>query len=44
MEHRELVESTLAASARLAEPRVVKNHGDILLSRLNHDGTEPSMR
>ena len=42
VEHRELVESTLAETARSEAPRVVREHGRILLERIDQDGTEPS--
>jgi hypothetical protein len=41
VEHRELVESTLAETARTETPRVVREHGRILLDRIDQDGTEP---
>jgi hypothetical protein len=41
VEHRELVESTLAETARSENPRVVREHGRILLDRIDQDGTEP---
>jgi hypothetical protein len=41
VEHRELVEATLAETARTETPRVVREHGRILLDRIDQDGTEP---
>ncbi len=40
-DHRELVESTLAETARGESPRVVREHGRILLDRIDQDGPEP---
>ncbi|HEX2185597.1 MAG TPA: DUF222 domain-containing protein [Chloroflexota bacterium] len=42
VEHRELVEATLAITARTSSPRVVAEHGDILLQRLDPDGAPPT--
>ncbi|HEV2783879.1 MAG TPA: DUF222 domain-containing protein [Actinophytocola sp.] len=42
VQNRELVESTLAVTARTSEPRVVREHGRILLDRLNPDGPTPT--
>ncbi len=41
VEHREVVESTLAETARSESPRVVREHGRILLDRIDQDGPEP---
>jgi hypothetical protein len=41
VEHRELVEATLAETARSENPRVVREHGRILLDRIDQDGTPP---
>ncbi|HEV2781184.1 MAG TPA: DUF222 domain-containing protein [Actinophytocola sp.] len=41
IEDRELVESTLAVTARTSEPHVVRKHGEVLLAHLNADGPEP---
>jgi Domain of unknown function (DUF222) len=40
-EHRELVEATLAETSRVETPRVVREHGRILLDRIDQEGTEP---
>jgi hypothetical protein len=42
LEHRELVEATLAETARSETPRVVREHGRILLDRIDPDGTPPT--
>jgi uncharacterized protein DUF222/HNH endonuclease len=39
---RELVESTLAESARTLNPKTVREHAAILLQHLDQDGTEPA--
>jgi Domain of unknown function (DUF222)/HNH endonuclease len=41
LENRTLVESTLADTARNHHPRVVRDHADQLLTRLDHDGEHP---
>jgi hypothetical protein len=41
LEHRELVETTLTDTARVHDPRVVREHGKILLARLDQDGVDP---
>ncbi|MFL6140663.1 MAG: DUF222 domain-containing protein, partial [Labedaea sp.] len=40
-QHRELLETTLAETARTHSPAVVRDHGRVLLNRINHDGTDP---
>jgi hypothetical protein len=42
VEHRELLETTLAETARTETPRVVREHGRILLDRIDQDGPLPS--
>jgi hypothetical protein len=41
VEHRELLESTLAETARIETPRTVREHGRILLDRIDQDGPAP---
>ncbi|MFL6143084.1 MAG: DUF222 domain-containing protein [Labedaea sp.] len=41
LQHRELLESTLAETARTHSPAVVRDHGRVLLNRINQDGTDP---
>jgi hypothetical protein len=41
-EERELVETTLAHTAQVANPLVVRDHGRILAERLDADGREPN--
>jgi Domain of unknown function (DUF222)/HNH endonuclease len=41
VEDRELVEVTLAETAQVANPLVVRDHGRILVEHLHADGTEP---
>lgn len=40
-EHRELIEATLADTARTESPRTVREHGRILLDRIDQDGLAP---
>jgi hypothetical protein len=42
VEHRDLLETTLAETARTETPRVVREHGRILLDRIDQDGPQPS--
>jgi hypothetical protein len=42
IEHRELLETTLAETARTETPRTVREHGRILLDRIDQDGTHPT--
>jgi hypothetical protein len=41
LDDRSLVESTLADTARIHHPRVVQDHADQLLARLDQDGANP---
>jgi hypothetical protein len=41
LEHRELVETTLGETARTHSSSVVREHGLVLLNRINSDGTNP---
>ena len=43
-EIRDLVEKTLADTARCENSRVVRKHGDILLDRIDHSGQHPRER
>jgi hypothetical protein len=41
LEHRELLETTLGETARSSSAAVVREHGRVLLDRINADGTDP---
>lgn len=41
LEQRELVETTLAETARTHSPRAVREQGRVLLERIDQDGTDP---
>ena len=41
LEHRELLETTLGETARSHDPKVVREHGTVLLQRIDSDGTDP---
>jgi hypothetical protein len=42
-EHRDLVETTLTDTARVCAPRVVAEHGQVLLTHINQDPANPKL-
>jgi Domain of unknown function (DUF222)/HNH endonuclease len=42
-EHRDLVETTLTDTARVCNPRVVTEHGRVLLQHINQDSANPDL-